>query len=255
MNHFLKPHQIALAAMLFLNSASLSFGAEPKAKDLLAESDRSRGSSAVSTGVSWRVKVDTIGGDSSSNTITYDLKVKGDDALAEALEPARNKGEVMLFNNRNIWFFKPSLKKPVAISPRQKLMGQASNGDIASTNYARDYDGKIVGSESINGESSWKLDLKAIEKNVTYDRIIYWIRKKDRLGIKAEFQTVSGKPFKLATFEYKNKLKSDGKEFDFISKMVIIDADNPKNITTLVYTKPAPDKHADSLFNVNNLVR
>ncbi|MCX6118975.1 MAG: outer membrane lipoprotein-sorting protein [Proteobacteria bacterium] len=228
--------------------------ADPSAVDILKDADRARGSAAVEEGITWSVKVDTSGEDG-SNSVSYLLKVKGSDALAEAVAPARNKGEMMLFNDRNIWFFKPGLKKPVAISPRQKLMGQAANGDIASTNYAKDYEGTIMATETVNGEACWKLDLKAKAKNVTYDKIRYWISKKDRLGVKAEFLTVSGDVFKLAAFEYKNKLNSGTKDYAFVSKMTITDALNPKNITTLNYESPKPSKLSDSLFNVNNLVR
>ncbi|MCX6125891.1 MAG: outer membrane lipoprotein-sorting protein [Proteobacteria bacterium] len=189
----------------------------PSAVEVLTAADRARGSTAVAEGISWRVEVTTTG-DDGSNSISYDLKVKASDALADAVAPARNKGEVMLFNDRNIWFFKPGLKKPVAISPRQKLMGQASNGDIASTNYARDYNATMVGTETLDGTQTWKLELKAKEKTVTYDRIRYWISVKDRLGIKAEFLTLAGEPFKRATFEYKNKLKSEGKDLPYFQR-------------------------------------
>ena len=122
---------------LVMMFAAKSMASDPAAVDLLSDSDRARGSAAVADGISWEVAVESNDG-SAQNVVTYALKVKGSDALAEAIAPARNKGETMLFNDRNIWFFKPGLKKPVAISPRQKLMGQAANGDIASTNYARD---------------------------------------------------------------------------------------------------------------------
>lgn len=252
---------LSLGLIGFLSVTQLGFSKEPanSAKDpsaleILQASDRARGSDAVSEGISWGVEVHAKDA-STESKISYDLKVKGDDAVAEATAPARNKGETLLFNDRNIWYFKPGLKKPVAISPRQKLMGQASNGDIASTNYARDYDAKISATEKVDGQDTWKLELKAKAKNVTYDRIRYWVSKKDRLGIKAEFLTVSGDVFKRATFEYKNKLEESGKSYPFVSKMVISDAVNKALLTTLNYKLPKKEKHADSLFNVNNLVR
>jgi hypothetical protein len=251
----MRTHKLALSVIASTLIAATSASAqEPTALEILKESDRSRGSAAVTEGISWAVDVQAKDGKTES-LISYDLKVKGNDALAEATAPARNKGESFLFNDRNIWFFKPGLKKPVAISPRQKLMGQASNGDLASTNYARDYDGTIVGSEKVDGQDTWKLDLKAKSKNVTYDKIRYWVSKKERLGVKAEFLTVSGDVFKRATFEYKNKLENAGKSFPFVSKMVITDALNKASVTTLDYKRPRGEKHADALFNVNNLIR
>jgi hypothetical protein len=234
--------------------AQVSHGKQLSALEILQNSDRARGSDAVSEGVSWGVEVHAKDG-STESKISYDLKVKGADAFAEGLAPARHKGETLLFNDRNIWFFKPGLKKPIAISPRQKLMGQASNGDIASTNYARDYDAEIAGSEKIGGQDTWKLELKAKAKTVTYDRIRYWVSKKDQLGVKAEFLTVSGDVFKRATFEYKNKLQESGKNYPFVSKMVISDAVKKSSVTTLSYKLPRREKHPDSLFNVNNLIR
>jgi hypothetical protein len=238
--------------------------ATPSAEELLKDSDRARGS--IGSGVSWEIDIETKDDDTSAK-VHYVVKAKGNDALSEATEPARNKGEVMLFNDRNIWFFKPGLRKPVAISARQKLMGQAANGDIASTNYFRDYDGKIVGEETIaepGDEKSdkkitcWKLELKARAKNVTYDGIRYWISKKDKLGVQAEFITVSGEVFKKAAFRYDNKISIEGgKNQPFVSKMTILDPlkSKDKYSTTITFQSPRAEPHSDSIFNVNNIVR
>jgi len=235
-----------------LISSPSTLAADPSAEELLKESDRARG--AADEGITWEIDLESHEG-SNINKVRYLVKVKGVDALAEATVPARNKGEIYLFNDRTIWFFKPGLKKPIAISARQKLMGQAANGDIASTNYYRDYSGKVIGSELVNGEDSYKLELKAKAKNVTYDGIRYWISKKERLGIKAEFLTVSGETFKSATLEYKNKIVTNGKPLPFVSKMTIVDAVNSSNKTVINYFEPKGAKHADSIFNVNNLLR
>lgn len=247
-----KYHSVIFLAGSLSLIAPGAAAAEPTAEELLQESDRARG--AAETGISWEINLETFEG-TNNNKVRYLVKVKGVDALAEATEPARNKGEMYLFNDRTIWFFKPGLKKPVAISARQKLMGQAANGDIASTNYFRDYAGKIVGTEKVAGEDAWKMELKAKAKNVTYDGIRYWISKKTRLGIKAEFITVSGEMFKSATFEYGNSVMAGDKSYPFISKMTIVDAVNVKNKTVFSYFVPKSDKHPDSIFNVNNLLR
>jgi len=243
---------VSLAFFSMTLIAEPSMKSRPTAADLLKDADRARG--AAEGGISWEIDVETLE-DGSTNKVHYIVKVKGVDALAEATAPARNKGEMMLFNDRNLWFFKPGIKKPVAISARQKLMGQAANGDIASTNYYRDYDGQVVGEETIDGVDSWKLELKAKAKNVTYDGIRYWISKAQRVGIKAEFLTVGGEVFKSATFEYKNNMKTTGTEYPFISKVTIVDALKPANKTTILYQIPKEETHADSIFNVNNLVR
>ncbi|MGZ3742393.1 MAG: outer membrane lipoprotein-sorting protein [Pseudobdellovibrionaceae bacterium] len=231
---------------------SLTTLAVNSAADLLKASDRARG--GIKDGVVWEAKI-TTQEDGESSERTFNVKAKADDANVEALTPARNKGEVFLFNDRNMWFFKPSLRKPVSISARQKLSGQAANGDIATTNYARDYEAKEAGDEKIDGQDTKVLLLKAKSNQVTYDQIKYWISKKDKLALKAEFMTLQGSPFKVATFEYKNSMTTEGKTFPFISKMIIQDSKFPNNKSIIEYTKPKAEALASSLFNVNNLSR
>lgn len=226
--------------------------AAPNVDALMKFSDRYRGGLAV--GVSWRIQISAL--EDGDETVThYNVRAKGVNALAECFRPPRCKGEVVLFNNRNLWFIKPGVKKPVAISARQRLSGQAANGDIASTNYARDYKAKFLREEKVNGVASYLLELQARHKSVTYDKIRYWISKKQKLALKAEFLTISGELFKSATFKYKNSLVSQGKKIPFVSEMRIVDAAFPENVTTINYESPREESHDDSIFNINNVIR
>jgi outer membrane lipoprotein-sorting protein len=221
-------------------------------EELLKSSDRARGS--FEQGLAWDTQVVTIE-DGETSDRKFKVRAKGINANVEALEPARNKGEIYLFNDRTMWFFKPSLKKPVAISARQKLTGQAANGDIASTHYARDYTPTLEKTETLNGEKVCVLLLKAKANNLTYDQIRYWVSDKTKRAVKAEFLTLQGQPFKRATFEYGNKLTAGGQTFDFVSKMEIVDAKFENNKSTLIYSNPKVDNPNESIFNVNNLKR
>jgi hypothetical protein len=218
----------------------------------LRNADRARG--GLEDGVTWTIDIEATQ-DGNKQSRAYLVKAKGQNALCEALAPPRNKGEKLLFNDRTIWFVKPGLRKPVSISARQRLTGEAANGDIASTNYARDYEGTVAGTDTIKGEEAFRLELRAKAKSVTYDRIRYWISKKRRLGLKAEFQAVSGDVFKIATFQYGNRLKQGGKDWDFVSEMTITDAANPGNVTVIRFNQPRADNHPDALFNINNVLR
>lgn len=228
--------------------------AAPDAQKLLETSDRSRGSAAAQEGLSWEAAVHSVEG-GETRDVVYRVKVRGVDAIAEVTSPPRQKGEVVLFNDRNLWYYKPGLKKPVSISARQKLVGQAANGDIASTNYARDYEATSVTEDKIGNVPLWKLELKAKAKNVTYDRIRYWVSKDRILALKAEFLTVSGQVFKIATFRYANTLDTAGKKASFVSEMRIQDAFNAQNVTSITYKNPVPEAHAPAIFNVNNLIK
>lgn len=222
------------------------------AADLLKASDRARG--GVKDGVQWSATIETEeNGESSSREFL--IKAKGDNAYVEATKPAKNKGEVYIFNDRNMWFFKPSLKKPVSISARQKLTGQAANGDIASTHYARDYSAVIEKTETFNGAKTHVLMLTAKSKNLTYDKIRYWINDKTKLAIKAEFLTLQGKPFKVGLLKYENTLTAGGESFPFVSELAIVDAKFPTNKSRIHYKTPKVTQISNSLFNVNNLTR
>jgi len=224
----------------------------PPAEKLLQLSDRARGS--VQSGVSWDAELISVEeGEKSSRK--FNVKVLGDNALVEITEPARNMGEKFLFNDLVMWFHKPSLRKPVSVSSRQRNSGQAANGDIANTRYARDYKGKVIGKEKVEGQDAWVLLLEAKSKDVTYDKIKYWITDKNFLGVKAEFQTLQGKPFKRATYKYGNVIAVKGKKQPFVSEMVITDAEFPENKSTMTYKTPKEENLSAGIFNVNNLSR
>lgn len=248
MFRFVSGLMISTAALLTVQAAQSA----PNVNALMKLSDRYRGGLAV--GVTWKIEISSIE-DGDETVTSYNVRAKGVNALAECFRPPRCKGEVVLFNNRNLWFIRPGVKKPVAISARQRLSGQAANGDIASTNYARDYSASFVREEKVNGIESYLLDLKARHKSVTYDKIRYWIAKKQKLALKAEFLTINGELFKSATFEYKNALVSQGKKIPFVSEMRIVDAAFPENVTTIKYESPREESHDDSIFNINNVIR
>lgn len=134
-------------------------------------------------------------------------------------------------------------------------MGGAANGDIASTNYAEDYEPTSVSEGMVEGEPCYVLDLRAIDKKVTYDRIIYWVSKSRLVGVQADFFTISGMHFKTALFEYDNSIKVNDNSRPFVSKMIITDAVIKDNVTTMSYGKVTIKKIPDSTFNLNLLMR
>lgn len=238
---------IALAALGW----ALAAVAGPSPREILDRADRARGNLP---GLVWTVTL-TAAGDGEERTQTIEVKARGDDVLATFLAPPRIKGQKVLMAGRNMWFLKPGLSRPVPISPRQKLMGEAANGDLASTNYAGDYDGAIQGEEAVDGEPCYVFDLTARTKTVTYDRIVYWVSKPRLVGVKADFYTVSGKRFKSAEFRYGHDIVTGGETIPFVSRMVIRDALRPEAVTTLEYADIEVKSLPDATFNLNLLMR
>lgn len=196
--------------------------AEPDAQAILKASDQARGGGLP--GIEWEIRLTSRDGERVDEAQRLLVRAIDDSSLAETLEPVRFKGSKLLQVARGMWLTRPGLAKPVPISPRQRMSGQAANGDIAATNYAGDYDALLEGNESLEGEPCHVLNLSAKHKRTTYDRIRYWVSVSRSVGLKAEFYSVSGKLLKTAHFEYGNMIEHEGKRLPFVSRMVIRDA-------------------------------
>ncbi len=210
-----------LRALLLLLWAADALAA-PDAHSILKDSDQARGGGLP--GIVWEIRLQSRDGERNDEPQRILVKAVDDSSVAETQEPVRFKGSKILQVERNMWMTRPGLSKPIPISPRQRMSGQASNGDIAATNYAGDYDAQLGGTETLDGEACYVLDLTAKHKRTTYDRIRYWVSVKRMVGVKAEFYSVSGKLLKTARFEYNNTIEHDGKRIPFVSKMTIRDA-------------------------------
>jgi outer membrane lipoprotein-sorting protein len=248
-HHIWKALVLALAAGMGLHLTCATASLSPK--EILHKADEARGNAK---GVEWQIDIHSIErGREQQRTIR--VRARSFNSLAEFLAPPNVRGQKLLMLDRNMWFAKPGLSKPVPISPRQKLLGGAANGDIASTNYAGDYNIAKMSEDTLNGEKCYLFDLKAADTRATYDRIRYWVSQERLVGLKAEFYTVSGKMFKTALFEYKNSIMINGKPREFISKMVITSALIKDDVTTMNYSGVAIKDIPDSVFNLNLLTR
>lgn len=189
--------------------------------DILRRADIATG--AYVGGLRWHIDMTSTDNNGRVEGQTLEVKTADDNWVAETLTPLRARGQKLLMIGRNMWFTKPNLRKPVPISIRQRLAGGASNGDVASTNYARDYEPTRLNDDVIDGYTCYVFDLTATEKVVTYDKVKYWIRQDKNLGIKAEFYSRSGKLLKAASFSYENIIDVNGNMLPFISEMTIED--------------------------------
>ncbi|HEY6012076.1 MAG TPA: outer membrane lipoprotein-sorting protein [Nitrospirota bacterium] len=225
---------------------------ELSAREILRHTDRARGNVG---GIVWDISIVSVGeGDKQTQSMT--VKVKNVNVLARFTNPPNMRDRMVLMKDRNMWFIRSGLQKPVSISPRQKLLGGAANGDIASTNYNEDYDPTLLGEEAVGAEPCYVFDLKAKNKQVTYDRIKYWVSKERLVGVKAEFFTLSGKLFKTAQFNYDNVVSVDeSTSIPFVSQLIIRDAVMKEKVTTMTYSNIRVEKVPDSDFNINVLLR
>jgi len=246
--------RIALTILLCLWAASAPAAAatiEKSPEEIIALADRARGNV---DGIEWMAQVKAVE-QGRVQEQTLKIQFRDNSSLAEFTAPRKVRGRMLLMRDRNMWFIKPGLRKPVPISARQKMMGGASNGDIASTDYAGDYHAAYLREEVVAGKPCYLFDLRAIHKYATYDRILYWVNKRTAVAEKAEFYTVSGKHFKTALFEYNNRITVDGEEVPFVSKMIITNAVLKSEVTTLTYHDVEVKSIPTARFNLNLLVK
>lgn len=229
---------------ILLILSSKVFSAEIDANEIVKKADLKRGLGNIS----HTFKVTITNQDEKREV--YQVSFRDVNAsLTEQVEPERARGRKLLMKDYDIWLYTPNIKKPLRISLEQKLTGEVSNGDIAKTNYAEDYEATLIATEKKGNEEFYKLDLKAKNKKVTYGRIEYIVGKKDFMPSEATFFALSGKPLKSAQF-------SDFKQIQGISratKMVIHDYLQKDKFSTMIFSDHKPQKFSDSIFNKDRL--
>lgn len=241
--------KIARTALLLICLAiTQNASATISTQQILKRADESRGNLE---GISWEVVIESMERQRTTDTLTYDIKARGFNISGMSLAPPKYRGNKVLMLSTNMWFYKPGLNKPVPISQRQKLMGNAAYGDIASTNYAEDYTASQLPDTVIDGEDCYVFDLKSKNDKTTYDRIKYWISKERLVGVKAEYFTVSGKRFKSAAMQYDNSVQIEGRSRPFISKITMHGELIGDDVTYLNLTKPRFETLPDYVFDLN----
>ena len=168
------------------------------AQALLRQSDILRNGSASYV---VHIKITNFVGPKQDEEHLYAVSQKGlDKTHVEFLSP-REKGRYLLMLGDDMWIYLPDTSRPVRITPLERLTGEASNGDVARTNYGYDYDAVYLRSEKVGETECHVLELTAKRKGSTYHKIEYWLRVEDARPVKAEFYLTSGKHTKSATFD------------------------------------------------------
>jgi len=124
---------------------------------------------------------------------------KGDDqGLVRYTAPAKERGTAYLRSGESTWLFLPSAEKVVRVGAKQNFGGgDFSNADIFRLSLVKDYDPTLAGEEAVEGQACYKLELKARDRSIAYDRVVYWVRTDGTFyPVKADYYTLSGKNLK-----------------------------------------------------------
>jgi len=154
----------------------------------------------------------------------------------------------------DFWLLMPNSQRPLRITPMQKLLGDASTGDIATMSWAEDYAGKLVGEEPCDNaakQSCLHLSLSATRKGVTYQRIELWLGKTRYEPVRADLYVLSDKLAKQARFVVDKPAAPTT-----VTEMVLTDQVSNHKTTHVVYLnrkeRVVPQEWLNPMFLVRN---
>ena len=193
------PALFAVTMTLAGAAAAQDTPADPKAMEVLKAADQVR---FPGDGFQVDIAITSRRADQTSESRKYQVLSKGNDkTLVSVIEPASERGQIILMSGRDLWVFLPSVSQPVRLSLAQRLTGQVANGDLARANFSGDYTPKLLRTETIDGEAHHVLELNAVDRSVTYQRVVYWVKQKNSHPHKAEFYSLSGRLLKSCKYE------------------------------------------------------
>jgi len=166
-------------------------------------------------------------------------------------------GQKVLMLADDFWLLMPGSQRPVRITPSQKLLGDASTGDIATMSWAEDYSATLVGDEPCEAtppegakpRTCQHLTLTAARKGVSYQRIELWLGKTKHEPVRADLYVQSEKLAKQARFV----LNKAGTEVD---EMLLQDQLSSHKLTRIQYLerrgKQVPETWLNPMFLARN---
>ena len=166
------------------------------------------------------------------------------------MQSASEKGQKVLMLGEEFWQIMPQSQRPIRITPLQKLLGDASAGDIATMTWSEDYDGQRQEDVTVNKISCVHLSLAAARKGVSYQRIELYLSREDSRPVKAGLYVASDKLAKEATFTVE---PVDGRLQ--VTAMKLIDQIQTGRETVIRYLTRQPRAIPDEYYNPMFLTR
>ena len=180
----------------------------------------------------------------------YRVLSKGNEnTVIMILEPASERGQIMLMKGRDLWVFMPNVSQPIRLGLAQRLTGEVANGDLARANFAGDYNPRVLRTERLDGEEHYVLELMAVDRGVTYHRAMLWVNKANARPRKAEFYSLSNRLMK--TCSYENFREMAGKRRP--TRLVMEDALRPGEQSVLEYEHMKLRNLPDKVFSKDYL--
>ncbi len=233
------------AFLLFTATAAL---AAPDPASLLKQYDSLRNGWASFV---VRVKITNYEQGKEDEEHLFEVYQKGTDkSYVEFLSP-REKGRHLLMLGDDMWIYLPDTSRPIRITPLERLTGNASNGDVARTNWSADYEAGYLRFERVDGTPCHLLELTAKRKGATYRKVHLWLRGDNSRPVKADFFVASGKHFKSATYDRYGTVGSA----TIVTRITIYDQVRKNSRSVMEYLEFAPRALPDRMFHQGRMDR
>ena len=255
----MKPLQTLLALALGLGAAT-SYAQDVTV--LLKDADRYRMSSD-NLQVDTQISVFNSDGSADKERL-YRVYAQAKHQSLVLMQSPAEKGQKVLMLGDDFWLLMPGSQRPMRITPSQKLLGDASTGDIATLRWAEDYSGSLVGEERCepvsptagagagagSAQPCLHLSLQGARRGVTYQRIELWIGKRHHEPLRAELYVQSDKLAKQARFLTDRPAKPRQ-----VEEMVLLDQLASHKETRVKYLSRAPKTLPEAWLNPMFLAR
>lgn len=194
-----------------------------------------------------------------SNTLDktrqYNVYTRPNRESLVVFKSAVEAGQKMLMIEDNYWLLMPKSRRPIRITPMQKLLGEASVGDISTLTWSEDYQGEWVTSAIIktpNGAevTTHQLKLIAKTKEASYQTIDLWLDANNDFPIKADLYLRSGKMAKQAWFTQGLR-----EGVTSVVAMTLLDKIQPNKKTVIEYQAISQQTLEDKYYNPAYLSR
>jgi hypothetical protein len=184
----------------------------------------------------------------------YTVFVQAEHRSLVLMRSPAERGQKVLMLGDDFWLLMPGSQRPLRITPSQKLLGDASTGDIATMSWSEDYTGTLVGEERCGGDTGAQpclhLSLTAARKGVSYQRIELWIGKARHEPIKADLYVQSDKLAKQARFVFDKPAAPT-----LVTEMVLLDQLSNHKETRVRYVGRQPKAVPQTWLNPMFLAR
>ncbi len=187
------------ALILAAVSAKVTWAAEPEqAERLVEQADQVR---FPRESFQVDVIITSTAPDKEPERRKYRILSKGNDnTLVITLEPAADKGQVLLMRGRDLWIYLPNslatgTASVVAAVDRPGRQRRPGAGKFRGRLHTA-----LLGTETVDDAPCQVLDLDAVDRSVTYHRVKYWVREAGLRPQKAEFYSLSDRLLKVGHY-------------------------------------------------------